>query len=208
MVNFSTTATYADKVSVAAFSKTSVLGLEVWSGKTLYAVWQKIPTITYDMNGGSDDESFSETSFYVTTKVPASKYSYYSLYGWATSKNATEEEYYARDGKTLASDTTLYAVWGLGTIFSNKSVSVAKSSTSKLATFTLLKSESVKIKVASPDGQLDYIINNGTTDVYTKDDVGSAQNFSTTLPAGTYTISAKNNNVFSAHTATVTLSGN
>ncbi len=206
----STAATYADKASVAAFSKDSVLGLEFWSGKTLYAVWQKIPTITYDMNGGSDDESFSETSFSVTTKEPTAKYSYYDFWGWATSKNATEEEYYARDGKTLASDTTLYAVWGLETIFSNKSVSVARNSTETVATFTLLKSESVKLTISGTvEDYLTYIVtdSSGTETEFGK--FNSATSVTKNLSAGTYTLTAKNAEVVgSANTATVTLSGN
>ena len=203
------TATYADKAEVEeAFTRTTLF-VTVWSGKTLYAVWQKVPAITYNMNGGSTMANFTENSTTITSRTPTASYSYYTFAGWSTSSTATSATYTAGDNPNFASDTvTLYAVWKLGTIVSNKAISVAKSDTGTVASFTLLKTESVKITISNPNGQLDYKINNGTTDVYTKDDIGSAQSFTTTLSAGTYTISAKNNNIFSTHTATVTLTGN
>lgn len=107
-------------------------------------------------------------------------------------------------------DITLYAVWKLGTIFSSKSISVSSSSESTIGSFSLLKSEKLTLAVSAPDGNMSYIIKNSSgTAVYTSDKISDASTVSVgSIPAGTYTLVAKNANVFNTHTATVTLKGN
>lgn len=214
------TATYTNMQSVATFTKVSIMGLSSWSGKTLYAVWEQIPvtpenTITYKMNGGSTQSDFTEDNFdksgaTITSETPTAKYSYYSFAGWGTSENATTASYVAGDKMTRNIDITLYAVWKLGTIFSNKSISVSSSSESTIGSFTLLKSEKLTLAVSAPDGNMSYIIKNSNeTAVYTSDKISAASTVSVgSIPAGTYTLVAKNANVLSTHTATVTLKGN
>ncbi len=206
--------------SVAAFTKVSIMGLSSWSGKTLYAVWEQIPvtpenTITYKMNGGSTESDFTEDNFdksgaTITSKTPTAKYSYYPFLGWGTSENATTASYVAGDKMSRNIDLTLYAVWKLGTIFSSKSISVSSSSESTIGSFTLLKSEKLTLAVSDPDGNMSYIIKNSSgTEVYTSDKISDASTVSVgSIPAGTYTLVAKNANVFNTHTATVTLKGN
>ena len=203
-----TTAQYEDKGSYT-FTRSTVLFVEAWSEPTLYAVWKKIPTITYNTNGGSNTATFTEKSLTVTSAVPTAKYSYYTFAGWSTSGSATSASYTAGDELNFADEAvTLYAVWKLGTIVSAKSISVAKNDTESIASFTLLKNEPVKLTVSSADGALYYIFNNGSTDVYTSDKIDSATNISTTLSKGTYTLKAQNKNILNTHTATVTLKGN
>ena len=214
------TATYTNMQSVAAFTKFSIMGLSSWYGKTLYAVWEQISvtpenTITYKMNGGSTDSDFTEDNFdksgaTITSKTPTAKYSYYSFAGWGTSENATTASYVAGDKMSRNIDLTLYAVWELGTIFTNKRISVSSSSESTIGSFTLLKSEKLTLAVSAHDGNISYIIKNSSgTAVYTSDKIDAATTVNVgSLSAGTYTLVAKNANVFNTHTATVTLKGN
>ncbi|WP_191017097.1 hypothetical protein [Treponema zioleckii] len=67
-------------------------------------------------------------------------------------------------------DLTLYAVWKLGTILNNKSVSVTKKSETTIGTFTLLKSENLKFKVSNADGYLTYFIKNSKGEELYKSD--------------------------------------
>ncbi len=206
-----TTATYTDKQSVAAFKNTAPNILTTnWNGKTLYAVWQKIPTITYNMNGGSNTSSFSEDSVTITSTTPTAKYSYYTFQGWSQSSAATSATYTAGEETSFASDTvTLYAVWKLGTIVNNKTISVARGDTETITTFTLLKSESVTLTITDVD---DYLTYTATPTSGSETEFGKLKTATTkteTLSAGTYTFTAKNGEVFgSANTATVTLKGN
>ena len=202
--------TYTDKQSVAAFTKSTVL-FTIWSGKTLYAVWEKIqiPTITYNMNGGSNTDTFTVKSKSITDTVPSAKYSYYMFLGWSSSKNATTASYTSGDEYPYTTDTTLYAVWKLRTIFNSKAVSVARNSTETIGTFTLLKSESVKLTISNVEDDLTYVATpaSGTAVEFGK--LSSATTVTKTLSAGTYTLTAKNAEVIgSANTATVTLKGN
>ena len=214
------TATYTNMQSVAAFTKVSIMGLSSWYGKTLYAVWEQISvtpenTITYKMNGGSTDSDFTEDNFdksgaTITSEIPTAKYSYYSFAGWGTSENATTASYVPGDKMSRNIDLTLYAVWELGTIFTNKRISVSSSSESTIGSFTLLKSEKLTLAVSAPDGNMSYIIKNSNgTVVYTSDKISAASTVSVgSLSAGTYTLVAKNTNILNTHTATVTLKGN
>lgn len=207
------TATYADKASVT-ISKS----YGYWLDEKYYAVWKKTPTITYNLNGGdcflktdgyvySWEDTFSETSTTITSITVESPYSYYSFAGWSSSSTAKSAGYTAGDEYTLSNDTTLYAVWKLGTVV-NKSVSVAKNTTSTVQSFTLLKTESLTLSISNCDGKLYYTINNGTTDSYSSDAIDEATSKTISLSKGTYTLKAENKNYFNAHSATVKLAGN
>lgn len=205
-----TTAQYEDKGSYT-FTRSTVFYVEVWSEPTLYAVWKKIPTITYSTNGGSTTATFTEKSLTVTNTTPAAKYSYYSFEGWSTSSSAASATYAAGDELNFASDTvTLYAVWKIGTIVSAKSISVARSTTETVASFTLLKSESVKLTIGGTvDDYLTYVAKNSSGTEYEFGKFNAATTTTKTLPAGTYTFTAKNAELIGdANTATVTLKGN
>ena len=209
-----TSATYTDKQSVAAFINTAPNELTTnWNGKTLYAVWQKIPTITYNMNGGSNTSSFSEDSITITTTIPSAKYSYYTFLGWSQNSAATSATYTAGNETNFASDTvTLYAVWKLGTIVNNKDISVARNKEETVATFTLLKSETLKLTVNPTEDKLTYNFYKGTSTTAAKSETIKKSNGETTKPieldAGDYTLKAQNEeSIGSANTATVTLKG-
>lgn len=205
-----TSATYTDKQSVAAFINTAPNELTTnWNGKTLYAVWQKIPTITYNMNGGSNTSSFSEDSITITTTIPSAKYSYYTFLGWSQNSATTSATYTAGNAYSGTENITLYAVWKLGTIVNGQAISVARGSTETITTFTLLKSESVTLTITDVN---DYLTYTATPTSGSEKDFGRLKTATTkteTLSAGTYTFTAKNGEVVgSANTATVTLKGN
>lgn len=205
-----TSATYTDKENVAAFENTAPNFLTTnWNGKTLYAVWQKIPKITYNMNGGSNTSSFSEDSVTITTTIPTAKYSYYTFQGWSTSSTAATATYTGGSSYSGTSDITLYAVWKLGIIVSDMDISVARGKTETIAEFTLLKSETVALTISNVDDKLEYIATPASGSAINYGKLNSATTVSNELPAGTYTFTAKNNeSIGSANTATVTLKGN
>ncbi len=206
-----TSATYTDKQNVAAFENTAPNSLTTnWNGKTLYAIWQKIPKITYNMNGGSNTSSFSEDSVTITTTIPSAKYSYYSFQGWSTSSTATSATYTAGSSYTGTSDVTLYAVWKLETIVSNKAISATRGENALIATFTLLKQETLLLDITPTEEELTYIyINTLTNEEKKSDKIGDTRTWTETLSAGTYKLEADNTElVGDANTATVTLKGN
>ncbi len=205
-----TSATYSDKQSVAAFINTAPNELTTnWNGKTLYAVWQKIPTITYNMNGGSNESSFSEDSVTITSAKPTAKYSYYTFQGWSASSAATSATYTAGSSYSGTENITLYAVWKLGTIVNGQAISVARGKTETIATFTLLKTESVSLTISNLEDKLEYIATPTSGSPVNFGKQNSATTVQKNLDAGTYTFTAKNNETIgSANTATVTLKGN
>ena len=205
-----TSATYTDKQSVAAFINTAPNELTTnWNGKTLYAVWQKIPTITYNMNGGSNASSFSEDSVTITSAKPTAKYSYYTFQGWSASSAATSATYTAGSSYSGTENITLYAVWKLGTIVNGQAISVARGKTETIATFTLLKTESVSLTISNLEDKLEYIATPTSGSPVNFGKQNSATTVQKNLDAGTYTFTAKNNETIgSANTATVTLKGN
>lgn len=85
---------------------------------TLYAVWKKTITLTYDANGGSSAPSAQSATMYNATTTNTFTLSSakptrtnYEFLGWATSTDATSAEYAAGGTITLSSSITLYAVW-------------------------------------------------------------------------------------------------
>ena len=88
------------------------------TGSTLYAIWSKTITVTYNANGGSGAPSAQSGTVYnsatsydfaIPTTQPTKSGS--SFLGWSTSSSATSASYAPGGTVTLSSSTTLYAVW-------------------------------------------------------------------------------------------------
>jgi len=91
-------------------------------GDTLYALWKKTITITYNANGGSGAPSSasatvynSTTSYNFTISSTKPTRTGYTFLGWSTSSSATSATYAPGDVKSFSSSTTLYAVWKINT---------------------------------------------------------------------------------------------
>ncbi|MCM1363382.1 MAG: InlB B-repeat-containing protein [Ruminococcus sp.] len=85
---------------------------------TLYAIWRKKITLTYNANGGSGAPSSqsayvynSNTSYKFTVSSTKPTRTGYTFLGWSTSKSATTATYSGENSYTVSSNTTLYAVW-------------------------------------------------------------------------------------------------
>ena len=80
---------------------------------TLYAVWARVYTISYDANGGSGAPA-SQTKIHgtaLTLRSTSPTRSGYRFLGWATSSDATAAQYQPGGRYTEEADVTLYAVW-------------------------------------------------------------------------------------------------
>ena len=91
------------------------------SSVTLYAIWRKTITITYNANGGSNApgvsigyayNSATSTSIKLQTGTPTK--SGYTFLGWSTSSTATSATYSAGGTYTFSANATLYAIWRKG----------------------------------------------------------------------------------------------
>ena len=92
--------------------------ITISSDTTLYAVWERVYTLTlsYDANSGSgapSAQTATSTSAYykftVSNTVPSR--TGYTFKGWSTSSSATSASYSGGSTITISSNTTLYAVW-------------------------------------------------------------------------------------------------
>lgn len=90
------------------------------AGATLYAIWKKTITLSYNTNGGSTAPSSESATVYnattsktftVTSTVPTKAGN--AFLGWATSATAKTASYKAGQTISLSSNGTLYAVWQL-----------------------------------------------------------------------------------------------
>ena len=86
--------------------------------ETLYAIWKKTITLSYNANGGSGaPSSQSETVYNATTSYKFTisntkpTRSGYTFLGWSTSNTATSSSYSSGGNITLSSSDELYAVW-------------------------------------------------------------------------------------------------
>lgn len=85
---------------------------------SLYAIWKKTITLSYNSNGGSTAPSsqsatvYNGTSSYTFT-LSATRLTRtgYDFLGWSTSASATAASYQPGGTITISSNTTLYAVW-------------------------------------------------------------------------------------------------
>lgn len=85
---------------------------------TLYAIWKKTITLTYDMNGGTGTiASQSATVYNATTSKTFTLSSTkpiktgHSFLGWSKTSTATSASYTAGGTCSLSASDTLYAVW-------------------------------------------------------------------------------------------------
>lgn len=89
---------------------------------TLYAIWRKKITITYDANGGTGApaaqsgyvyNSATSKNFELSTTAP--KKDGHIFRGWSKSKTADSASYTGGKIYTFSANTTLYAVWEINT---------------------------------------------------------------------------------------------
>lgn len=92
------------------------------SGATLYAIWSKTITLTYNNNGGSGSPSAQSatvynatTSYTFTLSSTKPTRTGYTFLGWSTSSGATSASYSSGGTITLSNSSTLYAVWQINT---------------------------------------------------------------------------------------------
>lgn len=85
---------------------------------TLYAIWEKTITLSYNANNGSGaPSSQSQTIYNATTSykftISSTKPTRtgYTFLGWSTSNTATSSSYSSGGSITLSASDTLYAVW-------------------------------------------------------------------------------------------------
>ena len=85
---------------------------------TLYAIWKKTITLTYNANGGSGAPSAQSATVYNATTsykftLSSSKPTRtgYDFLGWSTSSTATSASYSAGGACSLSASDILYAVW-------------------------------------------------------------------------------------------------
>lgn len=93
------------------------------SGATLYAVWRKTITLSYNSNGGTSAPTAQSANVYNSTTSHTFTISSstptldgYNFKGWSTSSTATSASYQPSSTITLSSNSTLYAVWELAYI--------------------------------------------------------------------------------------------
>lgn len=106
---------------------------------SLYAIWKKTITITYNANGGTGaPASQSQTIYNSTTSarftIPSTKptKTKYNFLGWATSATATSASYNSNTAYNFSNSTTLYAVWKLAYIspqITNSSIRAIRTAT-------------------------------------------------------------------------------
>lgn len=169
---------------------------------TLYAQWSSC-IITYNMNGGSDTDTFSERidnqtqgHGVITYRTPSPKYSYYSFAGWSRSATASTAEYKAYDQINISANTTLYAVWKLGTIVKDTSTVTVGSSSNVSLKFTILKPEELSLTIyASGSNGLDFYIKKENQILKSWTGVTSERTIDLTLEAGEYALVVGNENI-------------
>ena len=85
---------------------------------TLYAIWKKSVTLTYDLNDGSGKTNIEKVTIYNSTTsasftLPSEPLSRdgYEFLGWGTKSTSTTSSYSGGSKISLSSDTTLYGIW-------------------------------------------------------------------------------------------------
>ena len=88
------------------------------SSITLYAIWKKTVTLSYNANGGNEAPSSQtgdmyngETSTILTISSTKPTKGNNTFLGWSTSSTATSASYTGGNSISISEDTTLYAVW-------------------------------------------------------------------------------------------------
>ena len=87
---------------------------------TLYAMWERTITITYDANNGENAPANQQGVMYNAQATASIKLTEdipsrigYSFMGWTDSADSTTVKYQPGGTYSFSNDTTLYAVWGL-----------------------------------------------------------------------------------------------
>lgn len=217
---------------VEKFDYSEVSSTEETEGLTLYAVWNKKTfTITYNLGGNGENfkevienqNEYGKPVYYiVTSKKPSSTLEYYSFNGWSAyaNRSVATAGLKAGDMIELTDDKTIHAAWKLGTICEDLSYKNIGSRSKAYISFTLLKSESISVKVTA-DGALDfYCLTKENGDIwykgnsnyeYYKDISGyntTKVDASMTLPAGTYYYGVNNGNYLVSKNYKFTIKGN
>ena len=115
---------------------------------TLYAIWRKTCTITYNTNGGSGGPSSSTFYIYnsnstgnatISTSTPTR--TGYTFLGWGTTSSSTTSSYSGGSSYSFSGNTTIYAVWKahVYTISYNGNGSTSGSTASSSHTYGIAK---------------------------------------------------------------------
>lgn len=119
---------------------------------TLYAIWKKTITLTYDANGGSGAPSSQSATIYNATTSNQFTLSStkptrtgYTFLGWSTSNTATSSSYSSGGTITLSSSDTLYAVWSENKLTVNYYSNYADYGTYKGESLSVSASTNVKV---------------------------------------------------------------
>lgn len=80
---------------------------------TLYAIWAKNPTITFDPNGGTGSMSSVAIGYGASYSLPVCTFtrSGYHFSGWNTAKDGSGTAYSDESQISITADLTLYAQW-------------------------------------------------------------------------------------------------
>ena len=168
------------------------------AGITLYAIWRKAITLTYNGNVGDNINLVSgvpsastayiynaETSYRFSVSATKPKRSNYTFVGWGTSKSALVATHLAGSNITVSSNTTLYAVWKISYVPPKiGKITVTRTSTST-STITGTAKSSVNVSFAwetfksNPKVTVECLDNSGTTTLFTNETDLSG-------PSGTY----------------------
>lgn len=137
---------------------------------TLYAIWKKTITLTYNANGGSGAPSTQNATIYnATTNYKFTLSSTkptktgYTFLGWSTSNTATSSSYAAGGSITLSDSDTLYAVWSENALTVNYYSNYADYATFQGATINV--SASTNVLVHSQKFYYDNAASSGLADV-------------------------------------------
>ena len=137
---------------------------------TLYAIWKKTITLTYNANGGSGAPSTQNATIYnATTNYKFTLSSTkptktgYTFLGWSTSNTATYSSYAAGGSITLSDSDTLYAVWSENALAVNYYSNYADYATFQGATINV--SASTNVLVHSQKFYYDNAASSGLADV-------------------------------------------
>lgn len=119
---------------------------------TLYAIWKKTITLTYNANGGTGAPSSQSATIYnATTNYKFTLSSTkptktgYTFLGWSTSNTATSSSYASGGSITLSTSDTLYAVWSENKLTVNYYSNYATYGTYQGEELTVSSSTNIKV---------------------------------------------------------------
>ena len=111
--------------TTADYAAGSTYSVNQTTNVTLYAIWKKTITLSYDANNGSGAPSSQSTTIYnattdheFTISSTRPTRTNYDFLGWSLSDTATTASYQPSGLITLSNSDTLYAVWKLAYVAS------------------------------------------------------------------------------------------